>query len=95
MKFSIKDFFSFFRKLRIWSHLLKKSLMENFIFCAVRIGLINNLSRNLFPIHAVYAYMLQNTGILEIIEIKGSMGKKLVNSFTILFPAAGAMLIRC
>ena len=32
MKFSIKDFFS---KLRIWSHLLKKSLMENFIFCAV------------------------------------------------------------
>ena len=29
MKFSIKDFFS---KLRIWSHLLKKSLMENFHF---------------------------------------------------------------
>ena len=24
------------RKLRIWSHLLKKSLMENIIFCAVR-----------------------------------------------------------
>ena len=23
------------KKLRIWSHLLKKSLMENFIFCAV------------------------------------------------------------
>ena len=39
MKFSIKDFFSkcdqIHRKLRIWSHLLKKSLMENFIFCAV------------------------------------------------------------
>ena len=39
MKFSIKDFFSkcdqIWRKLRIWSHLLKKSLMENFIFCAV------------------------------------------------------------
>ena len=40
MKFSIKDFF---RKcdqirsfLRIWSHLQKKSLMENFIFCAVK-----------------------------------------------------------
>ena len=39
MKFSIQDFFgksdqirSF---LRIWSYLLKKSLMENFIFCAV------------------------------------------------------------
>ena len=34
MKFSIKDFFSK-DDLRIWSHLLKKSLMENFIFCAV------------------------------------------------------------
>ena len=40
MKLSIKDFFSNcgfghiywnFRKLRIWSHLLKKPLMENFI----------------------------------------------------------------
>ena len=40
MKFSIKDFFSKYdqigRKLRISSHLLKKPLMENFIFCAVR-----------------------------------------------------------
>ena len=40
MKFSIKDFFSkcdqIRRKLQIWSHLLKKSLMEIFIFCAVR-----------------------------------------------------------
>ena len=39
MKFSIKDSFSkcdqIRRKLRIWSHLLKKSLMENFIFCAL------------------------------------------------------------
>ena len=39
MKFSIKDFFSKcdqirrkLRKQRIWSHLLKKSLMQNFIF---------------------------------------------------------------
>ena len=35
-KFSITDFFSkcdqIRRKLRIWSHLLKKSLLENFIF---------------------------------------------------------------
>ena len=39
MKFSIKCFFSkcnqISRKLRIWSHLLKKSSMENFIFLAV------------------------------------------------------------
>ena len=33
MKFSFRDFF---RNLRIWSHLLKKALMENFIFCAVK-----------------------------------------------------------
>ena len=26
----------FFGELRIWSHLLNKFLMENFIFCAVR-----------------------------------------------------------
>ena len=36
MKFSIKDFFSkcdqIRRKLRIWSHLLKISLIENFFF---------------------------------------------------------------
>ena len=39
MKFPIKDFLStcdqIRRKLRISSHLLKKSLMENFIFSAV------------------------------------------------------------
>ena len=39
MKFSIKDFFSkcdqICSSLRILSHLLKKSLMENFIFSAV------------------------------------------------------------
>ena len=38
MKFSIKDFFSKcdqIRSLLIWSHLLKKSLIENFVFCAV------------------------------------------------------------
>ena len=39
MMFSIKDFFrkcdQFRSFLRIWSHLLKKSLTENFIFCAV------------------------------------------------------------
>ena len=41
MKFSIMDFFikcnQIHRKLRIWLHLLKKSLMENFIVCAVHI----------------------------------------------------------
>ena len=39
MKFSIKDFFSIYdqtrRRLRIWSHLLQKSLMENLVLYAV------------------------------------------------------------
>ena len=41
MKFSINDFFSkcdhIRSKPRIWSHLLRKSLLENFVFCAVRL----------------------------------------------------------
>ena len=40
MKFSI-------RKLRIWSHLQKKSLMENFIFCAMSINSFTNFERSL------------------------------------------------
>ena len=49
MKFSIKDFFSkcdqIRRELRVWSRLLKKFLMENFVFCAVKklIYLFSNL----------------------------------------------------
>ena len=39
MKFSIKDFFSkcdqIHSFLRFWSHLLKKSLIQNLAFCAV------------------------------------------------------------
>ena len=42
MKFSIKDLFSKCNQIRsfpwIWSHLLKKSLMENFIFCELAIN---------------------------------------------------------
>ena len=41
MKFFIEDFFSKCDQirsfLRIWSHLLKKSLMENFIFGPVKV----------------------------------------------------------
>ena len=53
MKFSIKDFISkwdqFRSFLRIWSHLLKKSLMEYLIFCAV-----NVLILFLFQIWIIY-----------------------------------------
>ena len=41
MKFSIKDFFSNCDQIHsflwIWSHLLKKSIIENFIFWAVKV----------------------------------------------------------
>ena len=51
MKFSIKDFFSKCDQiqsfLRMWLHLLKESLMENFIFCAV----------TYFQIASIYIYM--------------------------------------
>ena len=44
MEFSIKDFFSkcdeIRRKLRIWSHVLKKSLMKIFIFCTVELTFV-------------------------------------------------------
>ena len=40
MNFSIEDFFSKYdqirRKLQIWSHIPKKSFMENFLVCVVR-----------------------------------------------------------
>ena len=39
MKFSLKDFFRKYdqipRKRRFWPHLLKRSLMKNFIFCTM------------------------------------------------------------
>ena len=50
MKFSMKNFFrkceQICKKLRIWSHLLKKSLIENFLFCAV--PSVSYLVRGLF-----------------------------------------------
>ena len=51
MKFSTKDFFSkceqIRRKLRIWLHLQKKSLLENFIFPAVKILKLYYWEKNL------------------------------------------------
>ena len=51
MKFSIKDFFSKCDQicsfLRIWSSLLKKSLMVNFIFCAMYIYIVLEFLVNL------------------------------------------------
>ena len=66
MMFSIKDLF---RKcfLRIWSHLLKKSLMENFIFCAVTTRLIN-LTKN--EIGRISKVILDKISLIEQLKWK-------------------------
>ena len=66
MKFFIKDLFSKCDQirsfLRIWSHLLNKSLMENFIFYAVEISLVHaklfmvQSCRNDICLHSVCLY---------------------------------------
>ena len=52
MKFSIKDFCNKCDQIRsflsIWSHLLKKSFMENFIFCSVTVNYVR-FSYSNFP----------------------------------------------
>ena len=67
MKFSIKDFSSkcdqIRRKLRIclriWSHLLEKSLMENFIFSAVRVKWVT-LEEGAMQINDIHFQRMQN-----------------------------------
>ena len=77
MKFSIKDFFSKCEQilsfLWIWSHLLKKSLMVNFIFVQCRFLPWTSLNSNG---HYVIAMILENqarlvryTRVLAIYEI--------------------------
>ena len=84
MKFPVKNFFSkcdqIRRKLRIWSHLLKKSLMENFIFCSVKLAPVQVQSLRklqsksktiwlnfLTPLNRIFALLLpQNPHILFI-----------------------------
>ena len=54
------DVFRGTRKLRIWSHVLKKSLVENFIFCAVK------LSKGAVFSRSVYSYIRTESGYLLI-----------------------------
>ena len=51
MKLSNKDFFS---KLRIWSNLLKKPLMENFIVCAVMMNFSMTIQHRNINVHHKY-----------------------------------------
>ena len=62
MKFSIKDFFSecdeICRKLRILSHLLKKSLMGNFIFSVVKHVVAKNKSYVCWPVEPAINFII-------------------------------------
>ena len=70
MKFSIEDFFSkcdqIRRKLRIWSHLLEKYLMETFIFLCSDIPTSLNQKLGIFPIQN-YGHLL---GYVDCIFLK-------------------------
>ena len=66
MKIFIKDFFSKYdqirRELRIWSHLPKKSLMKNFIFCAVE---VLQVALYFFLLRSFYLYTLILTTLMR------------------------------
>ena len=47
--------------LRIWSHLLKKSLIENFIFCAVILLVLDQ-----FPLEQMDKYFIQALPVLAL-----------------------------
>ena len=76
MKFSIKDFFSecdeICRKLRILSHLLKKSLMGNFIFSVVKHVVAKNKSYVCSPVEpAINFIIIWNFSIFcQIFQVK-------------------------
>ena len=104
MKFSIKDFFSkcdqIRRKLRIWSHLLKKSLMENFIFCAVNYFLYGVFDQDWHEFQLKYWHLCFSFRKIEVpdslprdlwcyqnwhVAIENSESKKFFNSASYLF----------
>ena len=62
MKFSIKDFFSKCEQirscLRIWSHLPKKSLMENFILSAVNASVVYKTKMKRFSLNQLISKMV-------------------------------------
>ena len=76
MTFPIEDFFStcdqIRRKLRIWSHWLKKSLMENFIFCvayAKRLAISILIRQLQKKIH--WVFQLFGNKVIERISLTG------------------------
>ena len=68
MKFSITDFFSkcdqIQRKVRIWSHSQKKSVMENFIFCKVALNQLVRMKKYKFRLIEKKTYTKKRGNIL-------------------------------
>ena len=79
MKFFIKEFFSkcdqILRELRIWSHLLKESLMENLIFCAVVILIAKYLCERL-PLAAYESSEFERYGIRALLSLSTPIGSR-------------------
>ena len=72
MKFTIKDFFSKGGQIRSWSHLLKKFLLEDFIFCEHSEHYQNHLSelnsndQSVFKMSFLNALKLKNEDISNV-----------------------------
>ena len=98
MKFSSKDIFSkcyqIRRKLRIWSHLLKKFLIENLISCAVLMSRNSGLLKTFFllllssssKIHICRrqksVLLTSNELLLMLTKTKNHFNQKIVNVMT-------------
>ena len=80
MKFSIKDFFSKCAHLRIWSHLLKKSLMENSFFAQYKLLFNYQFPKKQFLKNKVLKTK-HPVAFLKNREHKISNGSKLVDTF--------------
>ena len=101
MKFSIKDVFNkcdqIHRKLRIWSHLLKKSLMENFYFlCSVTVCYLFVHYGALLPYFAISFtfFSCLNLVILHFLHDASYRYGSLVGIFSILFRLRSSIVLR-
>ena len=67
MKFSIKDFFSKYDQI-LWSHLLKKSIIENFIFCVMCASPLKSVQQGSFK---PSLYLMYRSSRLKVFRKKG------------------------
>ena len=70
--------------LRIWSYLLKKSLMGNFIFCAVKISIIHTLLHRCFWICSDWTkFHFELVKLRDVFKSNGYPEKFINNSFKV------------